>query len=184
MNKDETLEKDQQAEGADENVEQNDDQQVREESAENNELEQAVQEAADWKDKYLRLHAEFDNFRKRNSKERIELIQTAGSDVIREMLTVLDDFDRAISANESNEDINAVKEGFELIQKKMMNQLKSKGLKPMDAIGKEFNTDWHEAITQIPAPSKKMRGKVVDVVEKGYLLNDRVIRYAKVVVGQ
>lgn len=142
------------------------------------------EEMAQLRDKYVRLHAEFDNFRKRTAKERVDLINTASRDVITEMLPVLDDFDRAIQANENNDDIEAVKDGFGLIRQKMFKTLENKGVKAMDSIGKAFDTDHHEAITQIPAPSKKQRGKVVDVVEKGYFLNDTVLRYAKVVVGQ
>lgn len=142
------------------------------------------EEMAQMRDKYVRLHAEFDNFRKRNAKERMELINTAGRDVILNLLPVIDDFDRAIQANETNDDIKAVKEGLLLIQQKMFRTLETKGVKAMDSVGKKFDTDHHEAITQIPAPSKKLRGKVVDVVEKGYFLNDSVLRYAKVVVGQ
>ncbi|NNE56440.1 MAG: nucleotide exchange factor GrpE [Flavobacteriales bacterium] len=148
------------------------------------ELTQMKEELAVWKDKFVRLHAEFDNFRKRNARERLDLIKTAGQDVILEIIPTLDDFERAMKANEQNEDIEAVKEGFSLIHNKLLRTLESKGVKPMDAMGKEFNTDHHEAITQIPAPSKKMRGKVVDVIERGYFLNDAVLRYAKVVVGQ
>lgn len=148
------------------------------------EMEQLKVELAEMKNKYVRLHAEFDNFRKRNARERVELIKNASQSVLSEMLPVLDDFDRASKANEDNDDISAVKEGFHLIHHKMFKVLEANGLKPMDAMGKAFDTDVHEAITQIPAPSKKMRGKVVDVIEKGYMLNDSVLRYAKVVVGQ
>ena len=148
------------------------------------EMEQLKVELAEMKNKYVRLHAEFDNFRKRNARERVELIKNASQSVLSEMLPVLDDFDRAAKANEDNDDIKAVKEGFHLIHNKMFKVLEANGLKPMDAMGKAFDTDVHEAITQIPAPSKKMRGKVVDVIEKGYMLNDSVLRYAKVVVGQ
>jgi molecular chaperone GrpE len=148
------------------------------------ELERLQAEAADWRDKYLRLYAEFDNFRKRSMKERAELLSTASADVIREMLPVIDDFDRAIKANETAEDLNAVKEGFVLIHQKLYKKLESKGLKPIEANGKIFDTDFHEAITQIPAPTPEMVGKVVDELEKGYLLHDKVIRFSKVVIGQ
>jgi molecular chaperone GrpE len=147
-------------------------------------LEKWQLEASDWKDKYLRLCAEFDNFRKRNMKERAELLSTASADVIRELLPVIDDFDRAVKANESVEDIAAVKEGFVLIHHKLYKKLESKGLKPIEAAGESFDTDFHEAITQIPAPSEDMVGKVVDELEKGYLLHDKVIRFSKVVIGQ
>jgi len=191
MNKDETVDKDEreavnpEAQTEDNNAENTDNTDTSEDiqEEEKDPIEVLQYEVADWKNKYLRLHAEFDNFRKRNSKERIELIRNAGSDVISHMITVLDDFDRAFSANENNTDAEALKEGFSLIQQKMFRTLESKGLKPMDAIGKDFNTDHHEAITQIPAPKKKQKGQVLDVVEKGYFLNDSVLRFAKVVVG-
>jgi molecular chaperone GrpE len=141
-------------------------------------------EAADWKDKYMRLFAEFDNFRKRSIRERHELLNSASGDVIKDLLTVVDDFDRAIRANEGLEDIDIVKEGFSLIHHKMMKRLEAKGLKPIDAQGKPFDTDFHESITQVPAPSEDLKGKVIDEVEKGYLLNEKVLRFSKVVIGQ
>lgn len=137
------------------------------------------------KDQYLRLVAEFDNFRKRTAKERVELIQTAGKDLIQSLLAVLDDSDRAFKTLETATDINAVKEGMGLVLGKLNNILTHKGLKEMESpIGKEFDPELHEAITEIPAPSEDMQGKVVDVMEKGYYLNDKLIRYAKVVVGK
>lgn len=133
--------------------------------------------------KYLRLYSDFDNFRKRKAKEFSEIVMTASKDLVVDLLPVLDDFERAIQAmNEHNADEESVK-GVELIYNKLYNLLKQKGLTPMDSMGKEFDTDWHEAITNIPAPSKDLKGKVVDVIQKGYLLNDTIIRYAKVVVG-
>ncbi len=135
-------------------------------------------------DKYLRLYSDFENFRKRNAKERVDLINNAGSDIIRDLLAVLDDCDRAIQNNEKSEDINAVKEGFNLIHHKLKHILTQKGLKDMESIGTAFDTDLHEAVTNIPAPSDDMKGKVVDVAEKGYYLNDKVLRFAKVIVGQ
>lgn len=146
--------------------------------------EKLAAEAVEWKDKYARLYAEFDNFRKRTSRERVELIKSAGSDVISEMLPVLDDFDRAMKANETNEDIKAVKEGFNLIRTKLNHTLEGKGLKAMNSMEQPFDTEYHEAITNIPAPSDHLKGKVVDVVTSGYFLNDTVLRYAQVVVGQ
>lgn len=134
-------------------------------------------------DKFLRLYSEFDNFKKRNTRERIELIKSAGSDVLRSVLPVLDDFDRAIKANENARDLDAVKEGFVLINQKLYHLLETKGLKKMDVMGKPLDTDLHEAITQIPAPSPDQKGKVIDVVENGYYLNDGVLRHAKVIVG-
>ncbi len=135
-------------------------------------------------DKYLRLYAEFENFRRRTAKEKLELISNASGDILKEVLPILDDMERAIESNKSSEDINTVKEGFELVYNKLANTLKSKGLKPMDSKETEFDTDKHEAITKIPAPTEELKGKVVDVVEKGYYLNDKVIRYAKVVIGE
>ncbi|PWS28402.1 nucleotide exchange factor GrpE [Pedobacter yonginense] len=134
-------------------------------------------------DKYLRLYAEFDNYKRRTQKERVELLQTAGKDVIVSLLTVLDDFDRALKAMETATDIAPVKEGILLVSTKLKNTLAQKGLKDVESISKEFNTDFHEAITNIPAPTEDMKGKVIDEVEKGYTLNDNVIRFAKVVVG-
>ncbi len=148
------------------------------------EEEKLLKEVADWKDKYTRLFAEFDNFRKRSIKERSDIIGAAAGDVIKEIIPVLDDFDRAIKANESTEDVAIIKEGFVLIHNKMYKRLEAKGLKPVDATGKPFDTDYHEAITSIPAPSEDLKGKVVDEVEKGYLLHEKVLRFSKVVIGQ
>jgi molecular chaperone GrpE len=135
-------------------------------------------------DKYLRLYAEFDNYKRRTAKERIELFKTANADVIKSMLSVLDDFDRAKKSMEIAKDIEAVKEGIQLIHHKLKSTLQSQGLTEMESVvGKAFDTDLHEAITNVPAPSEDLKGKVVDEVEKGYLLNEKVIRYAKVVVG-
>ncbi len=141
-------------------------------------------ELAEMKNKYTRLYAEFENFRKRTSKERIEILKNAGKDVILDLLPLMDDFDRALIANENSDDTSAVIEGFTLIQQKFQKTLEAKGVKPMDSIGKTFDVEFHEAITNIPAPSEDMKGKVVDAIEKGYYLNDQVLRYAKVVVGQ
>ncbi len=135
-------------------------------------------------DKYLRLYSEFDNFRKRTIKEKSELYNSATSDVFKLFLPVLDDFDRAAKSVKEAQDIKSLKEGVELIRHKLIHTLKQKGLEEMDAKGKEFNGDLHEAITEIPAPSDKLKGKIVDVVEKGYTLDGKIIRYAKVVVGK
>jgi len=135
-------------------------------------------------DKYLRLYSEFDNYRKRTSKEKLELSKTASEEVIIELLPVLDDFERAIKSTEDSNDCAAVKDGVNLIHSKFKGVLTKKGLTAIESIGKEFDTDFHEAITQIPAPSKKLKGKVVDEVEKGYLLNEKVIRFSKVVIGK
>jgi molecular chaperone GrpE len=135
-------------------------------------------------DKYVRLYSDFDNFRKRTIKEKADIINHAAGDIMKDFISVLDDFERAIKANESVSDAEAVKEGFKLVHNKFESLLLAKGLKPMEAQGEVFNPDLHEAITNIPAPDKKMIGKVVDVVEKGYYLKEKVLRYAKVVVGQ
>jgi len=133
-------------------------------------------------DKFLRLYSEFDNYRKRTSKERIDLLKNASKEIITEILSVIDDFERALE-NISTED-DSVKEGIELIFNKLKGILSNKGLKNMDSMGQNFDPDIHEAVTQIPAPTEDMKGKVVDVIEKGYYLNDKVIRFAKVVVGK
>ncbi len=137
----------------------------------------------DLNDRYLRLYSEFDNYRKRTNKEKLELIKSASEDLIISLLPVLDDFERALKAFEDHNADPELIAGVELIYNKFFNILKQKGLKPMDSMGKEFDTDYHEAITNIPAPSEDMKGKVVDVIQKGYLLNDKIIRFAKVVVG-
>lgn len=134
--------------------------------------------------KYLRIHAEFDNYRKRTNKEKVDLISTASAGILKDLLPVLDDFERAIANNANVDDIDSVKEGFNLIFNKFSSLLQSKGLKEMPAVGETFDPELHEAIAKIPAPKKKMKGKVVDAVEKGYYLNDKVIRYAKVAVGE
>lgn len=134
-------------------------------------------------DKYLRLFAEFDNYKRRTQRERVELLQTAGKEVIISLITVLDDFDRANKAMENATDIKAVREGVQLVHNKLNSILSQKGLKEMESINTVFDTDLHEAITKIPAPNEALKGKVIDVLEKGYTLNDKVIRFAKVVVG-
>lgn len=152
--------------------------------SEDNESEKLKAELEAQKDKYLRLVAEFDNFKKRNAKERIELIQTAGKDVITDMLDVVDDADRAEKQLENSTDVNMIKEGVKLVFNKLRNTLAAKGLKPMETINKNFDADLHEAITEIPAPTEELKGKVVDEITKGYYLNDKIIRHAKVVVGK
>lgn len=151
---------------------------------EDDEADKLREELSEAKDKYLRLVAEFENFRKRNAKERLELIQTAGKDIVVSLLEVLDDSERAMKQLETSEDIATIKEGISLVFNKLHNTLQQKGLKVMDSKGQEFDADKHEAITEIPAPSEDMVGKVVDVVQPGYYLNDKLIRYAKVVVGK
>ena len=134
-------------------------------------------------DRYLRLYSEFDNYKKRTGKERIDLIKTAGIEIISEMIPVLDDLERAVKSNEKVNDIEAIKNGIKLIYNKLANSLTKKGLEPLESIGNDFDAELHEAITSIAAPSEEMKGKIVDEVEKGYLLNGKVIRYAKVIVG-
>ena len=141
------------------------------------------EDSTDWQDKYLRLYAEFDNFRKRTMRERGDLIRNASMDVLEKLLPVLDDFDRA--ASDPSEDIEAVREGRGLIHNKLRQLLEAQGLTKMKVNqGDVFDVDLHEAITNIPAPTPDLVGKVVDVVEPGYKLNDKIMRYAKVVVGQ
>ena len=152
--------------------------------ADESELEKLKTELEDSKDKYLRMVAEFDNFKRRNAKERIELIQTAGKEVISELLEVLDDFDRAQKQMEASDDSHAIKEGVMLVFNKLRNTLQARGVKAMESVNQEFNADLHEAITEIPAPTEALKGKVVDEIVKGYYLNDKIIRHAKVVVGK
>ena len=168
---------------ASENVE-NTDAQEQTEQVETQSIEEKLQaEIQQLNDKYLRLYAEFDNYKRRTQKERVELLQTAGKDVIVSLLPVLDDFDRALKAMETATDVAPVKEGILLVSTKLKNTLAQKGLKDVESIHKDFDTDFHEAITNVPAPNDDLRGKVIDEVEKGYTLNDNVIRFAKVVVG-
>lgn len=152
--------------------------------AEESELERLKGELAEEKDKFLRKVAEFDNFKRRNAKERIELIQTAGRDVITELLDVMDDCDRAQKQIETSEDTASIKEGVMLVFNKLRNTLNLRGLKVMETIGQEFNADLHEALTEIPTATDDLKGKVVDEIMKGYYLNDKIIRHAKVVVGK
>ena len=141
-------------------------------------------EVAEAKDKYLRLYSEFENFRRRNAKERLELVKTASSDLIEQLLPVLDDFERAREANQSQEDPQAIKEGFDLIHNKLFKSLEAKGLKVMDtAKGTDFDTEMHEAVTRFPVEEEPLKGKIIDTAEKGYYLADKVIRFAKVVIG-
>ncbi len=153
------------------------------ESSDDPETEKLLQEVQEQKDKYLRLFAEFDNYKRRTSKERIELMQTAGKETIISLLEVLDDCDRAEKQMKNSEDIQQVKEGIGLVFGKLRSILQQKGLAAMNSISNEFDVEKHEAITEIEA-GEKMKGKVVDELEKGYYLNDKIIRFAKVVVGK
>jgi molecular chaperone GrpE len=148
------------------------------------ELDQLKADLADQKDKYLRLMAEFENFRRRTAKERLDLIQTAGKDVIVSMLEVMDDCDRAEKQLNSADDIAVQKEGIQLVFNKVRSTLQSKGVTAMESLHKDFNVELHEAITEIPVTDNKQKGKVVDEITKGYFLNDKIIRFAKVVVGK
>ncbi|MEY4573666.1 MAG: nucleotide exchange factor GrpE [Bacteroidota bacterium] len=162
-----------------------------EETSESKEDKIEEQKESTWEDKfnemndrYIRLYAEFDNFRRRTQKERIELMATASAGILKELIPVLDDFERAIVVNETASEIDSVKEGFSLIYNKYKGILESKGLKPMISKGEVFDSELHEAIANIPTESDEMKGKIIDDVEKGYLLHDKVVRFAKVVVGQ
>jgi len=154
-----------------------------EETKEQSENDKLRAEASDWKDKYLRLYAEFENFRARTSREKIALISTASEGLMKDLLPVLDDFERSLKAMESAADVQSLREGVELVFHKFTGILQQKGLKPMEAVGKPFDADFHEAITQFPAPDPSQKGLVMDEVEKGYSLHDKTIRFAKVVIG-
>lgn len=166
----------------DETTDQSTEQEIvdQEESTEYTETSKLEYEVADLKEKYLRLYSDFENYRKRTAKERLDLITSASEEVLQDLIPVVDDFERAIKANANSAD----NQGDQLIYQKLVRILNSKGLKPMDdLVGKAFDSEKQEAITQIPAPSEDLKGKVVDVIEKGYTLGDKVVRYAKVVTG-
>jgi molecular chaperone GrpE len=158
--------------------------QQEEEVLEQDEKESLKKEVELFKDKYIRLFAEFENYKRRNAKEKIEYIQTAGKEVITSMLEVLDDCDRAEKQMNTSSDIEQIKEGVQLVFNKLRNILQSKGLKAMESINTDFDVEKHEAISEIQVPDKSKKGKVVDEIEKGYYLNDKLIRFAKVVVGK
>ena len=147
-------------------------------------LEQTKAELEKAKNEYLFLLAEFDNFRKRTIRERAELIKNAGEKAMEGILPVVDDFERAIQAGENTDDITALREGITLIYNKFMKYLESNGVKPIESTGADFNTEYHEAVTTFPAPDESQKGKVIDTVQKGYMINDKVLRHSKVVVGQ
>jgi molecular chaperone GrpE len=154
-----------------------------EETIELDPLEALKAELVETKDKMLRLYSDFDNYKKRTSKERMELIKSAGIEIIMSLLPVLDDFDRGMKSLANTVDVEAVKEGMALIHNKLKAILEQKGLKEMISVGEVFDTDLHDAITNIPAPTEDMKGKVIDDVQQGYYLADKVIRHAKVIVG-
>ena len=147
------------------------------------EASKADAELAELKDKYLRLAAEFDNYKRRTAKERQDLFKTANQELMQVLLPIIDDFERARTHTQASEDVNVVRESVDIIYNKLLKTLQQKGLTPMETKGGAFDPDLHEAITQIPAPSEELKGKVVDEVEKGYYLGDKVIRHAKVVLG-
>ncbi|MDR2980502.1 MAG: nucleotide exchange factor GrpE [Bacteroidales bacterium] len=159
----------------------------KDEPLENNlreELDKVQEEKAELNDRFLRLYSEFDNYKKRTQKERLELIDTASENVILDILPVVDDFERAIEANEKIDDLSSMKEGFELIYSKLIQVLKKQNVKEISAEGELFDTDFHEAVTFIPAVSEEEAGRVLDVIQKGYTMQDKVIRYAKVVIAK
>jgi len=139
---------------------------------------------AELNDKYVRMYSEFDNYKRRTARERVEFLQSASRDLVVSLLPVLDDFERAEKAVAESNDLEALREGMKLVHHKMKSVMSQNGLQALESVGKEFDVDFHEAITKIPAPSKDLQGKVVDEVERGYLLKDKVIRFAKVVVGE
>ncbi|MCB0706935.1 MAG: nucleotide exchange factor GrpE [Saprospiraceae bacterium] len=157
---------------------------VRENEAPQEKMDDKDQEIQELKDKYLRLYAEFDNYKKRTVKEKMDLMLTAAQDTMTALLPALDDFDRAKKNADDENSPEVFSEGVQMIYHKIFNALKQKGLEPMQTDGEEFDPEIHEAITEIPAPSEDMKGKIIDTVERGYRLNSRIIRFAKVVVGK
>ena len=146
--------------------------------------EKMAAEIAEWRDKYVRLSAEFDNYRKRTLKEKMDLMSSAGEDVIKSLLPVMDDLERALAATEKASHVAAVREGVVLISNKLRDTLRGRGLAEIEAVGQELDTDFHEAVAKIPAQDETQKGRIIDVVQKGYKLNDKVIRHSKVVVGE
>ncbi len=148
------------------------------------ELTKLKSEIEELKDKYLRLYSDFDNYKRRTTKERIDLFKMAGQDVLKSLIPVMDDFERAEKAFETSTDSASLAEGVKLVSSKLRSTLEQQGLKSYSSIGENFDADLHEAITKIPAPSEDLKGKIVDEVEKGYKLQDKVIRFAKVIIGE
>lgn len=146
-------------------------------------VDSAARELAELKDKYLRLYADFENFRRRTAKEKLDLMGNANEGMLQALIPVVDDFDRAMQSIEQTSEVDALKEGVALIYAKLHKTLEGKGLKPMVSKGELFNADLHESVTQFPAPTDDLKGKVIEEIEKGYYLNDKVIRFAKVIVG-
>lgn len=184
QNAEQEVEKQEEIAAEEQNQEQPEEKTETPEEEEVDELSKLQAELSESKDKYLRLYSEFDNYRRRTSKERLELIKTAGEDIITSLLPVIDDFERAQKSLDEKADVKAVLEGIDLIYNKFYKALEAKGVKSIDIKqGADFDPEIQEAITQIPAPSEKLKGKVVDVIEKGYYLEEKVIRFAKVVTG-
>jgi len=154
------------------------------EFAEDPEVAALGKELSELHDKYLRLAAEYDNYRKRTLREKMELIQNAGESLLMDILPVVDDFERGIEVTSNAEDMDAIRKGMDLIYNKLKDFLTNHGVKEIKAMNEPFDTDWHEAVTNIPAPSDDMKGKIVDVIQKGYTLNNKVMRYSKVVIGE
>ena len=183
--KDKDIQKDQKdVAEKDVNKEQNTEEKAENELTDAEKLEAANEEIASLKDKYLRQVAEFDNYRKRTMKEKAELILNGGEKVLSALLPILDDLERAAQNIEKSQDVDALKEGVSLIIDKLNKTLTAQGLKKMETIGKTFDTDFHEAVALIPAQQEEQKNHVIDCVQSGYMLNDKVIRHAKVVVGQ
>jgi len=157
---------------------------VQAEQSKDDKVAELTAQLEEMKDKYLRLTAEFDNYRKRTLKEKADLLKYSSEEVLKDLLPVIDDFDRALKAIETANDINAVRDGIALIVNKFNDFLKAKGVKEIEAIGKDLDTDLHEAITKIPVQEEAQKGKIVDVIQKGYMLHDKVMRFSKVVVGE
>jgi molecular chaperone GrpE len=148
------------------------------------ELKECTDKNAELQDKYLRLSAEFDNYRKRTHKEKMELIKTASDDLLKKIIPVMDDFERGLAAVNNSGDLEAIKQGMNLIYGRFREFLQQQGIREIESINQDFNTDFHEAVTTIPVADEGLKGKVVDVIEKGYFLHDKVIRYPKVVIGE
>lgn len=148
------------------------------------EIDELKQKNEELKDKHMRLFADFDNYKKRVAKEKTDIQKNASEDLVKELLPVIDDFERALETADNADDVDSVKEGTRLIYQKMMKTLSNKGLEPMESKGHEFDPEYQEAVTEIPAPSDDQKGKVIDEIEKGYYLNDKILRFAKVVVGK
>ncbi|MCB8963605.1 MAG: nucleotide exchange factor GrpE [Bacteroidales bacterium] len=169
---------------AEENVTAENEQTTQPEAEKKEETVDIASQFEDMRDKYLRLSAEFDNYRKRTLREKSDILKYGSEEVLKDLLPVVDDLDRALKAIETATDINAVKDGLVLIVNKFNEFLKSKGVKEIDAVGQQLDTDLHEAITKFPAQDESQKGKIIDVIQKGYMLNDKVMRFSKVVVGE